>query len=51
MPSMFTDAERLAMREELRHPSKVTHTFADSIQYTDRERFGTNANGTKYRKG
>lgn len=49
--SLFTDAERRAMRLELMYPSKVTHTFADSIDYRSRERYGTNANGTKYRKG
>lgn len=49
--SLFTDAERRAMALELKYPSKVTHTFADSIDYRSRERYGTNANGTKYRKG
>jgi len=49
--SLFTNAEREAMRLALKYPSKVTHTFADSIDYRNRERFGTNANGTKYRKG
>jgi hypothetical protein len=50
MSTLFTDAERKAMRLELRHPSKVTHTFNDSVDFRNRERFGTNANGTKYRK-
>jgi hypothetical protein len=48
MKSLFTDAERAEMREQLRHPSKVTHTFTDSIDYTNSNRYGTNANGTKY---
>ena len=48
MKTMFTDAERAAMRAELRNPSKVTHTFNDSIDYTNSNRYGTNANGTKY---
>jgi hypothetical protein len=51
MKSMFTDAERAAALEAKRYPSKVTHRFNDSIDYRNRERFGTNANGTKYRKG
>ena len=41
------------MRLELkygRHYSEPTHSFHDSIDYTNNERYGTNANGTKYRK-
>ena len=37
------------MLEELTY-SRPTHGFNDSIDYTNRERYGTNANGTKYRK-
>lgn len=51
MKSMFTDAEREAMRLELkygRHYSAPTHSFHDSIDYTNNQRYGTNANGTKY---
>ena len=49
MKTLFTDAERRAMLEELTY-SRPTHGFNDSIDYTNRERYGTNANGTKYRK-
>ena len=49
MNTLFTDAERAAMREELRY-SKPTHGFHDSIDYTNVNRYGTNANGTKYAK-
>jgi len=28
--------------------SKPTHGFADSIDYTNSNRYGTNANGTKF---
>lgn len=28
----------------------VTHTFEDSIDYNGVERYGTNANGTKFKK-
>ena len=45
--TLFTDAERAAMREELSY-SKPTHGFNDSIDYTNSTRYGTNANGTKY---
>lgn len=51
MKSLFTDAERQAMRLELMYPSKVTHKFEDSIDYRNIERFGTNADGSKFRKG
>ena len=47
MPSLFTNAERQAMREALTY-SKPTHGFNDSIDYTNNSRYGTNANGTKY---
>lgn len=47
MKSLFTDAERAAMLEELTY-SKPTHGFNDSIDYTNNQRYGTNANGTKY---
>ena len=45
--TLFTDAERAAMREELNY-SKPTHGFNDYIDYTNNQRYGTNANGTKY---
>lgn len=45
--TLFTDAERAAMREELTY-SRPTHGFNDSIDYTNNQRYGTNANGTKY---
>jgi hypothetical protein len=47
MQSLFTDAERAAMRDELTY-SKPTHGFHDSIDYTNSNRYGTNANGTKF---
>lgn len=28
----------------------ITHTFEDSINYDHCERYGTNANGTKFKK-
>ena len=45
--TLFTDAERAAMREELTY-SRPTHGFNDAIDYTSNQRYGTNANGTKY---
>lgn len=45
--TLFTDAERAAMREALTY-SKPTHGFNDSIDYTNSNRYGTNANGTKF---
>ena len=48
MNTLFTDAERAALLESKRYPSKVTHRFNDSIDYTNSNRYGTNANGTKY---
>ena len=47
MKSLFTDAERAAMHEALNN-SRPTHGFNDSIDYTNSNRYGTNANGTKY---
>jgi hypothetical protein len=35
------------MRDELTY-SRPTHGFNDSIDYTNRSRYGTNANGSKY---
>jgi len=49
MNSLFTDSERKAMRDALKY-SKPTHGFNDSIDYTNSNRYGTNANGTKYSK-
>jgi len=49
MTSLFTDSERQAMREALNY-SKPTHGFNDSIDFTNSNRYGTNANGTKYSK-
>ena len=49
MNTLFTNAERAAMLEALTY-SKPTHGFADSIDYTNTNRYGTNANGTKYSK-
>ncbi len=49
MNSLFTDAERKAMREAMTY-SQPTHGFSDSIDYTNSNRYGTNANGTKYSK-
>jgi len=49
MKSLFTNAERAALTEE-RTYSKSTHGFNDSIDYTNRNRYGTNANGSKYAK-
>lgn len=48
--SLFTDAERASLIESKKYPSKISHTFADSISWDSRERFGTNANGTKFKK-
>jgi len=36
------------MREALNY-SRPTHGFNDSIDYTNRNRYGTNADGTKYK--
>jgi len=47
MSTLFTDAERRSMLEALNY-SKPTHGFADSIDYTNSNRYGTNANGTKF---
>ncbi len=49
MSTLFTDAERRAMLEALTY-SQPTHGFTDSIDYTNSNRYGTNANGTKYTK-
>lgn len=49
MNSMFTNEERSAMRDALTY-SKPTHGFNDSIDYTNRNRYGSNANGSKYAK-
>jgi len=49
MNSLFTNAERQEMREALTY-SKPTHGFTDAIDYTNSNRYGTNANGTKYAK-
>ena len=46
--TLFTDAERAAMREALTY-SKPTHGFNDSIDYTNSNRYGTNANGSKFK--
>ena len=47
--SLFTPEERAAMREELTY-SRPTHGREDYINYNSREYYGTNANGTKYKK-
>ena len=47
MRTLFTDAERAEMLEAKQY-SKPTHKFTDSIDYTNNNRYGTNANGTKY---
>jgi len=47
MRTLFTDAERAAMREALTY-SRPTHGFNDSVDYTNSTRYGTNANGTKF---
>jgi hypothetical protein len=49
MNSLFTNEERNAMREALRY-SKPTHGFNDLIDYTNRNLYGTNADGSKYAK-
>lgn len=49
MNSLFTDAERAAMLEQMTY-SKPTHGFTDSIDYTNSNRYGSNANGSKYSK-
>lgn len=49
MKTLFTDAERQAMRDALKY-SKPTHGFNDSIDFKNSNRYGTNANGTKYTK-
>lgn len=49
MKSLFTNAERAALIEARKY-SKPTHGFNDSIDYTNRNRYGTNANGSKYAK-
>ena len=49
MNSLFTTEERNAMRDALTY-SKPTHGFNDSIDYTNRNRYGTNAKGSKYAK-
>jgi len=48
MKSLFTDSERKAMRDALKY-SKPTHGFSDSIDFTNSNRYGTNANGTKFK--
>lgn len=47
--SLFTDLERAEMLEQLTY-SKATHSFNDSIDYTNSNRYGTNADGSKYSK-
>lgn len=47
MKTLFTNEERAAIRYALNY-SKPTHGFHDSIDYTNSNRYGTNANGTKY---
>ena len=49
MRTLFTDAERQAMSEALAY-SKPTHGFNESIDFKNSNRYGTNANGTKYQK-
>lgn len=49
MNSLFTNDERRAMLEALTY-SKPTHGFNDSIDFHNPNRYGTNANGTKYSK-
>lgn len=47
--SLFTPAERASMREELTF-SRPTHGREEYLDFDSREHYGTNANGTKYKK-
>lgn len=49
MRTLFTNEQRKQMREELNY-SKPTHSFDDAICWNHEEKYGTNTNGTKFRK-
>lgn len=49
MKTLFTNEERKKMREEMNY-SRPTHFFEDSVNWNHTEKFGTNANGTRYKK-
>jgi len=48
MTSLFTNADRAALIAS--KGTQATHSFHDSIDYVNSNRYGTNANGSKYKK-